>query len=140
MRKITLLFSIFVVVLGCSKPISTQELTHLNGYWEIQEVKTSDGDTKEYQSNNNVDYFELKELNGTRSKVISLIDGTIKSNGIKENFVVIDSANATYLKYQTEYSKWVEKIDKVSEDQLILINANDIKYTYKRFTPVVINE
>lgn len=140
MKQILVIFSIVILITACSKPISNEDLKHLNGYWEIQEVKTADGHKKDYQPNNNVDFFELKEKKGTRSKVISLLDGTTKSNGIKENFVVLDSANATFLKYQTNYSKWVEKIDNITADELVLTNENDIKYTYTRFKPVVINE
>ena len=129
-----------LVTVSCSKPISADELKNLNGYWEISEVKTSDGDTKEFQSNNNVDFFEFKDSKGTRTKVVPQFDGKNQTNGIKEQFTVLDSANATYLKYSTDYSKWTEKVDKLTKDELVIINDNDIKYTYKRFTPIVVNE
>ena len=126
--------------ISCSKPVSDEDLKHLNGYWEISEVKTADGDTKEFQSNNNVDYFELADHKGSRLKVVPQLDGKKQSNGIAEHFVVLDSANATYLKYTTAYAGWTEKVDRLTAEELVIINKNDIKYTYKRFTPVVINE
>lgn len=125
---------------SCSKPVSDEELKNLNGYWEISEVKTADGDTKEFQSNNNVDYFEVSDRKGSRIKVVPQLDGKKQSNGITEHFVVLDSANTTYLKYTTDYAKWTEKVDKITAEELVIINQNDIKYTYKRFTPIVINE
>ncbi len=140
MKKVISFIVFAVIVVSCSKPISTEELKNLNGYWEISEVKTADGNTKEFQSNNNVDFFELKDSKGIRTKVIPQLDGKKQSNGIQEHFSVIDSANATYLKYTTEYAKWTEKVEKLSADELVIINANDIKYTYKRFTPIEINE
>jgi len=140
MKNILSLFVFALVTVSCSKPISADELKNLNGYWEISEVKTSDGDSKEFQSNNNVDLFELKDLKGTRTKVVPQFDGKKVSNGIKEQFTVLDSANATYLKYTTDYAKWTEKVDKLTKDELVIINQNDIKYTYKRFTPIVVNE
>jgi len=140
MKNILSLVVFSFLVISCSKSISADELKNLNGYWEINEVKTSDGDTKEFQSNNNVDFFELKDLKGTRTKVVPQFDGKNASNGIKEQFTVLDSANATYLKYSTDYSKWTEKVDKLTKDELVIINDNDIKYTYKRFTPIVVNE
>lgn len=129
-----------LLLVACSKPIAADDLKHLNGYWEISEAKSADGDAKEFQSNNNMDYFVLDGLKGTRSKVVPQLDGKKASNGIQENFVILDSANATYLKYQTQYSKWVEKIEKLTETELVVLNANDIKYTYKRATPITINE
>ena len=140
MKNILGLFAFSLLAVSCSKPISAEELKNLNGYWEINEVKTADGDTKEFQSNNNVDFFELKNLKGTRTKVVPQLDGKNQTNGIKEQFTVLDSANATYLKYSTDYAKWIEKVYKLSENELVIINENDIKYTYKRFTPIVVNE
>ncbi len=140
MKNILGLFVFSLFAVSCSKPISAEELKNLKGYWEISEVKTADGDTKEFQSNNNVDYFELKDLKGTRTKVVPQLNGKNQTNGIKEQFTVLDSANATYLKYATDYAKWTEKVDKLTKDELVIINNNDIKYTYKRFTPIVVNE
>lgn len=140
MKNILGLFAFSLLAVSCSKPISAEELKNLNGYWEINEVKTADGDTKEFQSNNNVDFFELKDLKGTRTKVVPQFDGKNQTNGIKEQFTILDSANATYLKYSTDYAKWTEKVDKITKDELVIINQNDIKYTYKRFTPIVVNE
>ena len=140
MKKIVILFWLTLIFVSCSKPISSEELIHLNGYWEISEVQTSEGDKKEFQSNNNVDFFELKDKQGVRSKVVPQLDGSTQSNNIKEHFTVVDSANATYLKYATDYAKWSEKIDKLTTEELIIINENNIKYTYKRFTPITINE
>jgi len=126
--------------ISCSKPVSDEELKNLSGYWEISEVKTADGDTKEFQSNNNVDYFELDGRKGSRIKVVPQLDGKKQSNGIAEHFIALDSANTTYLKYASDYAKWTEKVDKITTDELVIINQNDIKYTYKRYTPIVINE
>ncbi len=140
MKNILAFIALSVFVVSCSKPISAEELKNLKGYWEISEVKTADGDTKEFQSNNNVDYFELNDLTGTRTKVVPQLNGKNQTNGIKEQFTVLDSANATYLKYTTDYAKWTEKVDKLTKDELVIINQNDIKYTYKRFTPIVVNE
>ncbi len=140
MKNILGLLAFSALLVSCSKPISAEELKNLNGYWEISEVKTADGDNKEFQSNNNVDFFEVKDLKGTRTKVVPQFDGKNQTNGIKEQFVVLDSANATYLKYSTDYAKWTEKVDKITKDELVIINQNDIKYTYKRFTPIVVNE
>ncbi len=140
MKNILGLLAFSALLVSCSKPISAEELKNLNGYWEISEVKTADGDNKEFQSNNNVDFYEVKDLKGTRTKVVPQFDGRNQTNGIKEQFVVLDSANATYLKYSTDYAKWTEKVDKITKDELVIINQNDIKYTYKRFTPIVVNE
>lgn len=131
---------IALLATACAKPVPEEHLENLSGYWEISEVKTADGDTKEFQSNNNVDYFEVTGRSGSRIKVVPQLDGKKQSNGIAEHFVVLDSAKATYLKYTTDYAKWTERIDKLTAEELVITNKNDIRYVYKRFTPIVIHE
>lgn len=140
MKHIIKTILVAIIIVSCSKPIKADDLKYLNGYWEISEVKTADGNTKEFQSNNNVDFFEMTNSNGTRTKVVPQLDGKKTTNGISEKFVVLDSANATYLKYHTDFAKWTEKVDKLTNEELVIINENEIKYTYKRFTPININE
>ncbi|HUH26433.1 MAG TPA: hypothetical protein VLY87_07385 [Flavobacterium sp.] len=140
MKKILSLIVVSSFIISCSKPISAEELQQINGYWEISEVKTSDGNSKEFQSNNNVDLFVLEGTTGTRAKVVAQLDGKKETNGIQEKFVVKDSAGATYLNYQTDFAKWTEKLEKLSAEELVIVNENDIKYIYKRFTPININE
>jgi len=140
MKKILNLILATALLSACSKSVVIDDIEQLNGYWEISEVKTPEGDSKTFESNNNADLFELNATQGTRTKVVSQIDGSIQSNGIQENFVVKDSANAIYLKYKTDFSEWTEKLEHLNENELIIINQNNIKYTYKRFTPININE
>lgn len=140
MKKILNLILATALLSACSKSVVIDDIEQLNGYWEISEVKTPEGDSKTFESNNNADLFELNATQGTRTKVVSQIDGSIQSNGIQENFVVKDSANAIYLKYKTDFSEWTEKLERLNENELIIINQNNIKYTYKRFTPININE
>lgn len=140
MKKILNLILATALLSACSKSVVIDDIEQLNGYWEISEVKTPEGDSKTFESNNNADFFELNATQGTRTKVVSQIDGSIQSNGIQENFVVKDSANAIYLKYKTDFSEWTEKLERLNENELIIINQNNIKYTYKRFTPININE
>jgi len=140
MKKTLNLILATALLSACSKSVVIDDIEQLNGYWEISEVKTPEGDSKTFESNNNADLFELNATQGTRTKVVSQIDGSIQSNGIQENFVVKDSANAIYLKYKTDFSEWTEKLERLNENELIIINQNNIKYTYKRFTPININE
>jgi|SRR5690554_453121 len=140
MKKIV--YTLFVAVLlgSCSKNIAIEDIELLNGYWEINEVETPEGESKAFESNNHADYFQLNEMKGIRTKIVSQLDGTIQSNGLQENFMIKDSANALYLNYQTEFSKWTEKLERLNENELIIVTKNNIRYTYKRFIPININE
>ena len=55
-------FGIFLMLVACQNKLSQEELPLLNGYWEIEKVTLANGQTKEYNVNNTVDYIELKEL------------------------------------------------------------------------------
>ncbi|WP_152378400.1 hypothetical protein [Flavobacterium haoranii] len=67
MKKIVLLFALALV--SCVSKVKKEELQLLNGYWEIEEVKTQDGDKKTYKINEALDYFFINDsLKGFRKK------------------------------------------------------------------------
>lgn len=125
-----------VLIVSCSKPVSEDQLKHLNGYWEIKEVKAPDEQAKEYTANTVVDFFEVSNRKGFRQKVSPRLDGSYETNSIQESIEVIDSVGKTFIKYHTTYSKWVEELVELQENKMTVINANDIKYYYQRFEPL----
>lgn len=130
---------ILACIIACKKPLDDNQLQHINGYWEIKEVKAPDADPKEYTANTVVDYFEIKDRNGFRQKVSPQLDGTFQTNTIQEKVQIIDSIGKTFIKYQTTYAKWVEELVELDENNMTIINENDIKYFYQRFQPLKID-
>lgn len=134
MKKASLLL-ITLVLISCHSKVNKKDLSKVNGYWEIKKVVQENGETKDYKINETIDYFELKNTQGFRQKVMPQFDGKYKTNGIQENIKIIDKDNEYYIEYATPYGKWQEQIVEVKDSTLILRTKNKIEYQYKRFTP-----
>jgi hypothetical protein len=59
MKKIGFLL-LTTLLISCHAEVKKEDLNKLNGYWEIKQVKLSDGENKDYKVNETIDFFELK--------------------------------------------------------------------------------
>jgi len=134
MKKASVLLMALVLI-SCHSTVKKEELSKLNGYWEIKKVEQENGETKDYKINETIDYFEVKNNIGFRQKVMPQFDGRYKTNGIRENIKIVNKDNEYYLEYATPYGKWQELLYEIKDSTLILINKDKVEYEYKRFTP-----
>ncbi|MGL2964829.1 hypothetical protein ACSVH2_13485 [Flavobacterium sp. RSB2_4_14] len=134
MKKIGLLF-ISIVLISCQSDVKKEDLTKLNGYWEIKQVKLADSEKKDYKVNETIDFFELKDNIGYRQKVMPQFDGTYRTNGIKENIKIIEKEKTFFIEYKTSYGKWQEEILEIADSTLVLKNKANLEYTYKKYKP-----
>ena len=121
MKKLGLLL-ITVLLFSCQSEVKKEDLNKLNGYWEIKQVKLSDGEKKDYKVNETIDFFELKNNTGFRQKVMPQFDGTYRTNGMKENIKIIEKDNTFFVEYNTNYGKWQEEIIEIADSTLVLKN------------------
>ena len=134
MKKISLLLFALLLI-SCHSTIKKEDIKKLNGYWEIKQVKFSTGKTKAYKINETIDYFELKDNQGFRQKVMPQFDGKFKTNNIKETIKILKKDNSFFIEYNTTYGKWNEEIITIEDSTLVLKNNQNLEYTYKRFKP-----
>jgi len=137
----TVLFA--VSLLSCKQKITKSDLLNLNGDWEITQAEMPDGQLVEYDINMNIDYFELDSLSpdqGIRKKFMPQFDGTRLTNGIEEQFFIIDSVGTIFLHYKTDYANWMEEVLSISANEFEVKNENDIIYRYKKFVPIVVEK
>ena len=134
MRKIVLGFVIFLVF-SCTSKVRKEDVSKLNGYWEIKQVKMATGETKDYKVNETIDYFEIKNNVGFRQKVMPQFNGKFMTNGIKENIKIKEDENSFFIEYNVNANKWQEEIISIADSTLVLKNKDNIEYTYKKFKP-----
>ena len=134
MRKIVLGFVVFLTF-SCTSKVTKEDISKLNGYWEIQQVKMETGETKDYKVNETVDFFEVKNNIGFRQKVMPQFDGKFLTNGIKETIKIQENRNAFFIEYTVGVNKWQEEIIAIADSSLVLKNKQNITYTYKKFKP-----
>jgi len=132
----TSLFLVLILFLSCNSKLTENQLTTINGYWEIEKVILADGFEKEYKMGAMVDYFMLDGMTGYRKKVQPLFDGTFDTSDDAQAFEIEKSGNKFELHYKNDLSEWTETILNLNESILILTNQENVKYHYKRVEPL----
>ena len=138
MQKFCSLLFVALLAISCGNPATNEDLKHLTGYWEIEEVTMPDGTVKEYKINPTIDYFEIKDKKGFRKKVMPQLDGTYRVNDLSEKINVTEEDGMLYLNYITEYAKWKEEIVELNDKELVLRNNHNMEYHYKKPVPFTV--
>ena len=134
MKRIISIFT-FLLLVSCQSEIKKEDLSKLNGYWEIKEVSMPSGEKKDYKVNETIDYFQLKNDVGFRQKVMPRFDGKFGTNDIKEEIKIIEKEAHFFIEFKTNYGKWQEEIITIEDSTLILKNKEELIYEYKRHIP-----
>jgi len=115
-------------------------LQHINGYWEIAQIETVNGEVREFAISQNIDFFDINENGkGIRKKVQPNISGTFTTSKTSENIDVLSDKKLLTLQYSTALDTWTETVQKATENELILINEAGIIYTYRKYKPLVLD-
>ena len=134
MKRIISIFT-FLLLVSCQSEIKKEDLSKLNGYWEIKEVSMPSGEKKDYKVNETIDYFQVKNNVGFRQKVMPRFDGKFGTNDIKEEIKIIEKDAHFFIEFKTNYGKWQEEIITIKDSTLILKNKEELIYEYKRHIP-----
>ena len=125
-----------LTIFSCS-PNPETFITHVNGYWEIDEVILQDGSKKDYNYNDTIDYFEINDsLIGIRKKLKPNFSGTFETYKNIETIKMIIENDSLNIYYTTPFASWKETILLATTTQLKIINQNKDVYLYKRYTPI----
>ncbi|GFZ87651.1 hypothetical protein GCM10011531_18950 [Aquaticitalea lipolytica] len=137
MRKVFLLLALGIIF-SCSKDPETL-ITHLNGYWEIDEVTLPDGTKRDYNYNDTIDFLSINDsLTGFRKKMKPNFDGSFSTSNDAEALKIVIENDSLNIYYKTPYSEWKETVLDATEDKLLIQNKDKLIYLYKRYEPLVI--
>jgi len=137
MKQLTIILG-FLLMSSCGDPVSREDLTYLNGYWEIKQVKFPNGDTKAYDMSATIDYIEVTGTKGYRKKVQPLIDGSFETSDDAEYFSIMERDGSFFMVYESSMDLWEEEIRNISETTLRVVNEEQITYIYERFQPITL--
>ena len=90
--------------------------------------------------NTSIDYIEVNDQEGFRKKVQPNFNGTYDTSNDAKLFTIYENEGVFTLNYKTYLSEWHEKISSLSENNFIVISEENIKYHYKRFEPINIEQ
>jgi hypothetical protein len=133
--KYAWILAIAIVLGSCNNQSSQAKLEHLEGYWVIDIVEKPDGEEKEFPFTNHMDYFEVNENSGTKSRVSPTYDGTFISYGDAVKFVWVDEENQTVLNFADGERSYSQILNKATKDELVLIHEDGTIYRYKSHNP-----
>lgn len=140
MKKISFLIITALVLYSCKNDPSTS-LKHINGYWEIESATTPNGEKHEYSISTTVDFININDsLKGFRKKLNPTFTGTYNTSKDVEMITAIIENDSLNLYYKTSFSSWKETVIFANEEQLKVVNADNMTYIYKRFTPINVLE
>lgn len=135
MRR-TFVYGILIFFMGCHPTTKKEDLKFLNGYWEIEKVEFSDGQTKEYNISTTIDYIKLDEMSGFRKKVQPQLNGSYRTSDDAENFKIIEMDGIFKIVYGLGINSWEEEVISIERNSFSVRNQNDKIYSYKRFEPL----
>lgn len=119
-----------VLLFSCTT-VSRENLANLNGYWEIEEVR-SHGETFTPKGGAVlVDFYEWNGTMGFRKKLAPSFSNTYNSSEDRSNFSITKHDGDFYIDYSDALEPWKEKILSISGTHLEL-NHSDKTYRYKR--------
>ncbi len=128
-----------ILIVGCGSEIQENELTKLNGYWEISEVSFTHGATKKYTASTTIDYLEIENLKGFRKKVQPQLKGTFETSNDAKPFTILKTKNGFDLEYPSKNSQKnsiTEHLIELSENTFSVKDEEGTTYVYKRFKPL----
>lgn len=133
MKNIFSILFLSLLFISCQQKIKPEDISKINGYWEIEKVVFDQGKDKEYGINESYDYFEIgKDKKGFRKKVMPQLDGTFVVNNTYENARVRFKNGKVYIDYSTPYAKWSEELIFISDNELVFRNDEKKEYHYKK--------
>ncbi len=133
-------FLLILLLFSCEKPDPQIQKEKLGGYWEILSVESPDGLIKEYSISTIVDFIELEDANGFRTKVAPQLDGSFITNGVAEKFEVKVEDDSLRLYYETHYDSWKETVLMATDSLLTIINSDKKVFSYKKFRKFNFNQ
>lgn len=128
---------ISLLFVSCQQKITPEDISKINGYWQIEKVVFNQGEDKDYIANESYDYFEIDKGNkGFRKKVMPQLDGTFIVNDTYEKLSVRFIDDKVFIDYTTNYAKWSEELIAVSDKELVFKNSENKEFHYKKAEPI----
>ena len=131
----SLLIIMMLIFTGCKDAIKPANLNKLNGYWKIDFIAHKNETFHLKGAAKLVDFYEISNQNGVRKKVQPKFDNKFSVTGDLNNFKIVFDGNDCFMKFETLWDQWQEKIIILNNYELILEHQNN-RYHYSRFKKI----
>ena len=132
MRK-TILISILTATLWTAcKGVSSDDLKHLEGYWEISKVEAYAETFNPRGGAPAVDYYQmLNDSMGIKKKMVPSFGEKYSSSEDLIQYKILTVDGNYSLQFSSALEEWEEEIKSLSQEEMILFH-NDKSYHYNR--------
>ena len=139
MPRILLSLFLGILLIGCKNVVTEEDLTLLNGYWEIEKVTFPNGEAKDYNVNTTIDFIEIEALKGYRKKLHPKFDGTYDATDDAVLFSVRETDGLYSIYYSSALEEWKEDLIALQEHNFTIMTPEGVLYTYRRYQSININ-
>ena len=122
----SLLIIMMLVFTGCKDAIKPANLNKLNGYWKIDFITHKNETFHLKGAAKLVDFYEISNQNGVRKKVQPKFDNKFSVTEDLNNFKIVFEGNDCFMKFETRWDQWQEKIVILNNDKLILEHQQNL--------------
>lgn len=137
LKRVAVVF--LVIILSSCGQNPEDYVQHLEGYWEIQQVKKDNQIIKSYKISTTVDYFQVNEdRTGFRKKVAPNLEGKFIVTQHESPFELKIEDNRLHIYYMVNNVEFKETVVKASEEELIITNQEQVLYIYKPYQKITI--
>lgn len=133
MKQLLALFTV-VLLTSCGSNISDQ-LIHIEGYWNIENVTLPDGSEREFPFSNHMDHFEIEGKQGIKYRVSPTYDGGFVNYGSPVNFTCEELDGELQLLFKDGEQSYTQTVVEATETELVLQHENGTIYTYSSYNP-----
>lgn len=130
------LIIISIILWSCQPQNPEKMKENLSGYWEITNVISKHIQEKDFTFNTTIDYIEVEDDAGIRTKLQPAIDGSYTGSKTAESFRIKIEGDSLNMYYDTPFDQWKETVIRATDQELIVRNEDGIEYHYKKFEPI----
>lgn len=139
MKKLIIIICSFFVF-GCG--LQSSDISQLEGFWEIQSVKTDGKVVKTFKASFNIDHYAFGDsLSGVFQKVVPQFDGNFKASENQSVFSIRKEDHRWWIYQKNLIDSFRMQVVTLTKDKLILRkDSTTTEYTYRRFEPIMLQE
>ena len=139
MQKQLYLFLLLTIITACKSTIKEDEISQLEGYWEITKVVFQDGTTKPYTVNTTIDYIAIDGLKGYIKKMKPGLNGRYQTSNKAAQFKLLLKNEVWEMHFEGDLNSTLRLLE-IDSLEYAVKDQGQVRYYYKRYEPINISD
>ena len=139
MQKQLYLFLLLTIITACKSTIKEDEISQLEGYWEITKVVFQDGTTKPYTVNTTIDYIDINGLKGYIKKMKPGLNGRYQTSNKAAQFKLLLKNEVWEMHFEGDLNSTLRLLE-IDSLEYAVKDQGQVRYYYKRYEPINISD